>query len=83
MSSYSEEDSQTDNLNSDEEIDLCDDEAQPLNDSIPALIQIAATSEKDKSSESPKLSSKCSDNCKIKPKLKKKYEMIQCSVCMC
>ena len=77
---YSEGDSQADNHNSDEEIDHCDDEAQPINDSITALKQITVTSEKDKSSESAKLSSKCFDNCKIKPKSKTKYEMIQCSV---
>ena len=53
-------------VNKDKEIDLCDDEAQPLNDSITALKQIAATSDKNKSSKNAKLSSKCSDNCKNK-----------------
>ena len=53
-------------VNKNKEIDLCDDEAQPLNDSITALKQIAATSDKNKSSKNAKLSSKCSDNCKNK-----------------
>ena len=45
VSTYSEEDSHVDNHNSDEEIDLCDDDDQPLNNSITALKQITATSD--------------------------------------
>ena len=63
---------------------------EPLNDSITKLKeavhvenqQTAMNSESKDECKFSKNDTKCCESCKVKPKSKKKYDMIQCSACM-